>query len=219
MSGSTQHLDTISASQSSKETTANELFDAMSTPTLYGRRASTTSGLTWGFYGGPVVTSGGTIAFLVNSIVTLTASLVNYLEAKKEDGTLVRVSSQFTPGRYACYKVYTNSGGVNSYEDFRTVVPVLSQGMLRAAVNSITDADQTLSHAQAACRIIEFNGTLTASRNIVVPDGPQEWVVYNNTAQTLTIKTSGGTGVPIATTKRAIVYADGTNVARVTADT
>jgi hypothetical protein len=219
MSDSTTRLDTISASQASKEVTANDLFDAMSPPTLYGRRASTTAGLEWGFYGGPVIAASGGYATIVNSTVTLTGSLVNYLEAKR-DGTMTRVSSQFTPGRYACYKVYTSSGAVNSYEDFRTIAPVLSQATQRS-VNSMGDASITLNHAQASARIIEMVGTLTSSQNVVMPDGPQEWVVCNTTSGGFNVnfKTAAGSAVAIAATKRAIVYADGVNMCRVTPDT
>lgn len=84
-----------------------------------------------------------------------------------------------------------------------------------------TNADVTLTQTQYNTRIIEATGTLTANVNAIVPDGAREWVVANKTtgAFTFTIKTAAGTGVTIASGKRAIVYSDGTNVVRVTADT
>ena len=87
-----------------------------------------------------------------------------------------------------------------------------------------SDADYTLTQDGYQATIVEFTGgtTLTATRNVIVPTvAGYQWTIYNNTTggQSIVIKTSGGTGITIATTKRAIVYVDGTNVVRVTADT
>jgi hypothetical protein len=64
-----------------------------------------------------------------------------------------------------------------------------------------------------------FTGILTGNRNIIVPATVQQYWVSNATtgAYTLTVKTSAGTGVAVATGSRAIFYCDGTNV--VDADT
>jgi len=64
-----------------------------------------------------------------------------------------------------------------------------------------------------------FTGALTGNRNIIVPATVQQYWVSNATtgAYTLTVKTSAGTGVAVATGARAIFYCDGTNV--VDADT
>ena len=77
----------------------------------------------------------------------------------------------------------------------------------------------TLTQAQTACRYLTTTGILTGNRNVIVPN---EWegIVYcsNTGAFTTTFKTSAGTGVVVAQTKRAILLADGTNVVRITAD-
>lgn len=93
----------------------------------------------------------------------------------------------------------------------------LSMGRL---AKTISDTDTTLTGAECEAKIIEISGTLTAPRNIVLvtTDGYNP-IVYNATGQTLTFKTSGGTGIAVATTKRAMIYCDGTNYVRVTADT
>ena len=88
------------------------------------------------------------------------------------------------------------------------------------------DADYTLDDTGDRPRewqycVIEMTDTgvvLTTGRNIVVPDNERMWNVFNNTAQTLTFKTSAGTGIAVATAKRAILQCDGTNVVRWTAD-
>jgi hypothetical protein len=64
-----------------------------------------------------------------------------------------------------------------------------------------------------------FTGVLTGNRTIIVPATVQQYWVSNATsgAYTLTVKTSAGTGVVVATGARGIFYCDGTNV--VDADT
>jgi len=80
--------------------------------------------------------------------------------------------------------------------------------------------DVTLTATEAKVTILEFSGVLTANINVIVPTSVWQWTVFNNTsgAFTLTIKTSGGTGIAIGQGKRAIVYCDGTNVVRATSD-
>ena len=91
----------------------------------------------------------------------------------------------------------------------------------RAAI-AMSDADNTPTAGQYANTIMEFTGTLTAGRNVILPtkDGYYK-IVYNNTTGgfALTFKTSGGTGVAVAAGKRALVYCDNTNIVRVTPDT
>lgn len=56
--------------------------------------------------------------------------------------------------------------------------------------------------------------SLTATRNLVVPNGPKQYFIWNNTTggQSIVVKTSAGTGVTIANGAKALVYADGANV-------
>lgn len=86
-----------------------------------------------------------------------------------------------------------------------------------------TDADYTLGTSgeppewmYAVIRITDSPSTLTAARNIIVPTAKRIYVFQNNTAQTLTIKTSAGTGIAVAASGVAIVRCDGTNVVLVT---
>jgi hypothetical protein len=84
---------------------------------------------------------------------------------------------------------------------------------------AVTAADVTLTADQARCSYLTTTGVLTANRNVIVPNNWQGTVFCNNTgAFTTTFKTSAGTGVVVAQTKRAILLADGTNVVRITAD-
>lgn len=215
MANSTTNLDTITASQSGKEVTANALFDAGSTATIFGRRASTSSGLTWGFYGGRILVD-GVLTTINNGTISLSSSSTVYVEATRA-GVVSGNTTGFTAGRIPLYTVVTGASTVTSYTDERVWALFPNVGN-RVAI-TVTSADVTLSAAQARGRYITASGTLTGNRNVIVPvEG--EWIVFNNTsgAFTLTVKTASGTGVAIAQGTRAIVLADGTNVVRITAD-
>lgn len=87
------------------------------------------------------------------------------------------------------------------------------------AINFASDADLTLSTsgtiAQWQYGVIELTDTgtaLTTGRNVIVPDNERIYRIVNNTAQTLTIKTSAGTGIELTTLTGGLLYCDGTNV-------
>lgn len=123
MANSTTNIDGIVASQSAKEVTANAFFDAASQAATYGRRASTSSGLTWGYYGGNIVKADGTLAQIANGTLTLTASATNYIVAAKATGA-VSVSTTATNWNNATdywrlYSVVAGASSVTSYTDAR----------------------------------------------------------------------------------------------------
>lgn len=62
--------------------------------------------------------------------------------------------------------------------------------------------------------VIKVEGTLSATREFIVPTIEKQYIIYNNTtgSQSITVKTSGGTGVTVPNGFRMHVYADGTNV-------
>ena len=216
MSNSTTLLDLISSSQAQKETTANAMLDAASPSMIFGRRASTTSALTWGYYGGRLLVD-GVLTAIANGTVALTASTTNYVEVTRA-GVVSKNTTGFTAGQIPLYTIVTGTTSVTSYTDERAWVD--PKCLTHDASFAITTADVTLTAAQARCRYLTTTGVLTGDRNVILPDRG-EWIVYcNNTgAFTTTFKTSGGSGIVVAQTKRAILYADGTNVVRVTADT
>lgn len=149
MSDSTQHLDTISASQAAKETTANQNFDALSPSSLFGRHATETSGLTWGYYGGKFRRENGTIASIANGTITLTNNATNYLYANG-DGVVTKVTSAPSgwPGPLvfgspaedgiALYQITTSGGLVTNYTDYRTT----DYGRSGSGSGSVSDGDK-----------------------------------------------------------------------------
>jgi hypothetical protein len=65
--------------------------------------------------------------------------------------------------------------------------------------------------------VIELTGTLSAARTVEVPAVDKPYIFFNNTTGgfAVTVKVSGQTGVAIANGKKAIVYANSTDVIEV----
>ena len=90
----------------------------------------------------------------------------------------------------------------------------------RAEANFDSDADLTLGYTDAnttqAFRnlILNVTGTISTTRNLIVPTIDKQYLIENNTTggQSITVKTSAGTGVTVPNGVKAHVYADGTNV-------
>jgi hypothetical protein len=91
-----------------------------------------------------------------------------------------------------------------------------------ATANFSTDADLTITltdtNATQIARNLVLNvtstGSLTATRNLIVPTIEKPYYIFNNTSgsQSIVVKTSAGTGVTVPTGKKMFVYVDGTNV-------
>jgi len=86
-----------------------------------------------------------------------------------------------------------------------------------------SDANLTISitnsNASQAARCLVLNvtstfGSLTATRELVVPTIQKQYIVQNNTTggQSITVKTSAGTGITVPNGRKAHLYVDGTNV-------
>lgn len=222
MSNSASLLDLLSTSTAGKDVAVNNLVDASSPATLFGRRASLCSGLNWFYYGGTMVVDGVLTAIANNAAaLVLSASTTNYIEATRS-GVVSKNTTGFTAGAIPLYTAVTLAATVDSYTDKRAWVLPCGTAQ-RSAIVMASDANMTLTQAQAVCSILSITSSvsLTATRNIVVPLVAQQWTVYNGTSngQSLQFIGASGTGVTVANGKRAIIYADGTNVVRVTADT
>jgi len=90
----------------------------------------------------------------------------------------------------------------------------------KAVVNTWTGNSHTLTTAdgttsESRCAILELTDTgtaLTGAGTVVCPTNTKLYIVDNNTAEIVTVKTSGGTGVAVPVGKTMLVYCDGTNV-------
>ena len=217
MAGSTTNLDLIAQSQASKEVTANALADAGSPATLFGRRASLCSGLNWFYYGGTMLIDGVLTVIANNAAaLVLSASTTNYVEATR-DGVVSSNTTGFTAGRIPLYTIVTGASSVTSYTDHRAWVT--PPHITSTASVAVTASDVTLTAAQARCRYLITTGVLTDNRSVIVPNDWKGAVFCNNTgAFTTTFKTSAGSGIVVAQTKRAQLLADGTDVVRLSSD-
>jgi hypothetical protein len=89
-------------------------------------------------------------------------------------------------------------------------------------VDYLSDANLTISitnsNSAQAARALVLNVTsslsLTGTRELVVPTIEKQYIVQNNTtgAQSITVKTSAGTGITVPNGRKAHLYVDGTNV-------
>jgi len=211
---STTPLDGIVQGQGSQDLTANAAFDALSPSSNYGRRASTTSALSWGYYGAKVRIA-GVVSTIASGTLALTGSSTNYIEAHPDTGAVSKNTTAFTVGYIPLYSVVCGSATITSWTDYRGPL-VLNDTLTK----SLSDANTTLTQQEAAPAMLTFTGTLTATRNIVVPlIGKRKWTVYNGTGQSLQFIGPTGTGITVATLKHATVRSDGTNIVRVMADT
>ena len=87
----------------------------------------------------------------------------------------------------------------------------------RVSIALTSTSDVTLSSGNGATdqsrpAILNFTGTPGGAVNIICPTKSKTYVVSNNSNQTITIKTSGGTGQAVTAGTSALVSCDGTNV-------
>jgi hypothetical protein len=87
----------------------------------------------------------------------------------------------------------------------------------------IADANLTISitnsNAAQAARALVLNvtssfGSLTQTRELIVPTSQKQYIVQNNTTggQSISVKTSAGTGITVPNGRKAHLYANGTDV-------
>jgi hypothetical protein len=105
------------------------------------------------------------------------------------------------------------------------IVNALARGVEQAVagrrtINFASDANYTLVTTAGSeewrDKFLTFTDSgvvLTTGRDVIFPaeEGP-EYIIKNSTAQTLTLKISGQTGVTIATTVTGRYYYDGTDI-------
>jgi hypothetical protein len=78
---------------------------------------------------------------------------------------------------------------------------------------TLTTADGSTSQARAAMvEITDTSTNLSAGKDIVVPAKTKMYIFKNSTAQILTVKVSGQSGVAVPAGKTMLLHCDGTNV-------
>lgn len=203
MSNSTTNLDLIASSQAQKEITANAIFDAASPAMIFGRRASTTAGLSWGYYGGQFTKLDGSNITITNGVLSLTASVTNYVEVSSAGVVSVNPTA-FTTGRTPLYTVVAGASTVTSYTDNRdgTQGNFLAGGAAGtvtdiAASNGVrTTSGSDITAAGAIEGDLPINAQTGTSYALVTGDRGKAVTFNNASAIAASIQAAGSTGFP-----------------------
>lgn len=111
-----------------------------------------------------------------------------------------------------------NSGtwGTNTNNNLGTLV---EEAIARSGAVTMIDGSTTISIADGAasparCFVLYVTGTLTAQRNLIVPDINKPYIVHNATTGgfDVHVTTNAGLGVDVPNGKRRFVYVNGTDV-------
>jgi hypothetical protein len=215
----TNFLPTIQTGQSQKEVIANQNFIAVAPASYFGNNYQTTSGLTFGYYGGSFVVN-GVVQTIVNGTVTLTDNTTNYVEMTTAGVVSVNTSG-FTVGSIPLQSVTTVAGGISSINDMRTFAFSSASNTGYISLNVAGSSNVTLTANQARANIINLTGLLTGDINIIFPATTGLWTIENSTtgAHTITAKTLSGTGVLITQSTAQVIYGDGTNIYNISSPT
>lgn len=183
---SSPNYDALVQSQASKEVTVNAFFDAASHALTYGRRQASSSGLTWGYYGGNIIRSDGTLVQMANGTVSLTASATNYIVAAKATGAVSASTATTnwddTANYWRLYSVVTGAATVSSWTDARAMARV--QGSDAAVAAHEAAADPHPGYATAA----EVAAALSAITTSDVAEGTN---LYHTSARVLATVLAG----------------------------
>lgn len=115
------------------------------------------------------------------------------------------------------------SWGNTTNTNLGTLVEQAISGYVTQAVSNDPASPTTLTIPNGASGVarnmyLEFTGTLSAARDVIVPANKKLYFVYNNTTGgfAVTIKVSGQTGVSIPSGQKLIVVSNGTDIVEAT---
>lgn len=175
------------------EVQVNEIAETLEHGGVYGKAHATTSGLTWGYYGGRW---GGTA--ITAGTLTLTNATTNYLTVDRSTGaisTSTATTAWNNPSAHArVYKVTTAGSVVTAVEDHRagpfgvhgawpSVRTINSQSAAYTLVG--TDAYTTVLHPSADTTARVF--TIPANSSVAYRIGTELHFVNQNAAGVITI--------------------------------
>lgn len=189
MSDSTTNLQQLTEQTSGNETRVNELFDAASPATIYGRDAATSGGLTFGYLGGRI--DGTSVA---NGTVALTGSATNYVVANRSTGA---VSVATTTANWdnkslyqRLYKIVAGAASITSWEDHRAGAQGVGSesGVLPQSIKS---ADYTCVGTDAGTHLLHPSAD-TSGRTFTIPSNAS---VPYRIGTTLTFVNQNGAGI------------------------
>jgi len=198
MANHTTNLDTVSESQSLKATKVNELMDATSPASMYGRRASACSGNTWGYYGGMVTQAGGATASIANGTLTLALSATNYIVAQKSDGVVSSSAATTnwndTANYWRLYSVVCGASTATDWTDYRQIGAMTGHGTgLVAPVTKTGNFTLGANENDVIC-----NGTASITATLPAASGAIGRKVRVKTVAAYTVISASSNVVPLA---------------------
>ena len=125
--------------------------------------------------------------------------------------------SSYTPSLRLVLPVEGDLDGTWGNVINNSLTSLVDSAVAGSAAVTMTDANYTLTVVdgtadQSRQMFINLSGTLTATRNVICPSVFKLYFVHNGTNQSIVFKTSAGSGVTVATTARAVLYCNGTDV-------
>ena len=115
------------------------------------------------------------------------------------------------------------SWGNTTNTNLGTLVEQAISGYVTQAVSNDPASPTTLTIPNGATGVarnmyLEFTGTLSAARDVIVPANKKLYFVYNNTTGgfAVTVKVSGQTGVSVPSGQKLIVVSNGTDIVEAT---
>jgi hypothetical protein len=117
--------------------------------------------------------------------------------------------------------LWPGSGGLRvPTEAGSAAIEVISLATIAlGAISVATAVTLTPAQSNASEIIVTASGAFAVTLNLPAAFPGSNYILFNNTANNVTLKVTGQTGVTVATGKRALLVCESTDVARVTADT
>jgi hypothetical protein len=108
----------------------------------------------------------------------------------------------------------TNTWGDDKLNEVLRLFDRGSKGVQSLAMTGDTTLSWTsyVATNDGQCAILSLTGSLSAAANLIVPSVEWQWdLIKNSTGQTITVKTSAGSGAAIPNGKYISVYCDGSD--------
>lgn len=105
----------------------------------------------------------------------------------------------------------TNTWGDDKLNEVLRLLDRGSKGYQALAMTGDTTLSWTnyVATNDGQCAVLKLTGSLSSATNLVVPSAEWQWdCIWNTTGQTITVKTSAGTGVAIPNGRKAAVFCD-----------
>lgn len=197
--------------------THQEAIDKVITAGLghaFGIKDSTTTGLTFGYYGA-LLNVDGVATLIADGTLALTAGATNFIE-RDAAGTVSFNTASFSAGKSPLYQVVCGASQMSTITDKRADNRAIfgrSTKSLAAGGTIVLAADEVRAP------ILDFTGALASNTTVEMPNVKRAWIIRDQTTRggfSLTVKVNGQPGIAIPTNGGEFhIYGNGTDIRRV----